>query len=977
MDNETFKKLIRYYLSCIDAEDAMSLQLRKNQEYESYIFIDDAKEKLFSDGLAELEVSITDKNQRSFINRKSASAEALADLYYGFPLFKDTKDILSPLFFVEADVSFTDSGSLHVLPRLSSITINRRHFVEGLSSEEVQRICDELEGEFGSFDARLSAAREYMASTLEGVRGEWIEKPILFRSNHGGMKKGLRFDLAGLLSKEGAHKEDTALQYLFEKNLKKIDVLEKNQPPILEVGLLNDQQEQAVLNGLTEPLSVVTGPPGTGKTQVVTTLLASAAYNEKSVLFASNNNMPVDGVYERLGQSTGVFGNWLMRLGNKEKTRDCNTDISSLLELLQTSNLSEFQIDEEQQELSNIDFEILKAHSSFKQAIKLQGEISDLHKKEKLLVHKLPEAWLNQFSNKDPDFLDNGLVEKLSSLSKTGFILWLRQKLTSVASFRKKHNHILTTLCDGEASLLGYKEFLLCDEAWDDAVKVSRETANLIATHQRWSNCVKRRRVLENKMAGHATTRDIIELKKKKLRISHVLLGKWWGKNIEGRVKQAIEATNTYFKEINNYDSGRSRRLQKSIITLKDFFPIWLVTNQSANSVMPLKAGLYDLVVIDEAGQCDIPSVLPLLYRAKHAVIIGDPHQFKHITQLKDKLESDIAKSAGIDEIADDWSFTRYSIFDRCYMSASATSFLKQHYRCHPNIIEFSNLNFYQGQLVEQVALSHFKNRLPIEEHGLIWRNVSGKAEKAKKGAWNPYEVRAIIEQFEAWNKKGLFADPDLSYGVVTPFRMQAFEVRKALWNCDWFQGVRGRFTVGTAHSFQGSECDVLLYSPVVSNGLDDYLVRFAASQEELINVSVTRAKNLLYIVGNMDACLAAPKDTPLYKLAAYAEMIRRQNKHPQNPIERKMSTLLEELELNYVPQYEFGEYRLDFLVNSHSGERYNVEVDGDIHLTASAIEHDERRDAFVKSKGLKILRFSARDVSYRPSLVKERLSRI
>ena len=64
-------------------------------------------------------------------------------------------------------------------------------------------------------------------------------------------------------------------------------------------------------------------------------------------------------------------------------------------------------------------------------------------------------------------------------------------------------------------------------------------------------------------------------------------------------------------------------------------------------------------------------------------------------------------------------------------------------------------------------------------------------------------------------------------------------------------------------------------------------------------------------------------------------------------------------------------------MLNSSSGERYDVEVDGDIHLTADAIKHDERRDAYVESKGLQILRFAARDVIHKPELIKERLARI
>jgi superfamily I DNA and/or RNA helicase len=62
--------------------------------------------------------------------------------------------------------------------------------------------------------------------------------------------------------------------------------------------------------------------------------------------------------------------------------------------------------------------------------------------------------------------------------------------------------------------------------------------------------------------------------------------------------------------------------------------PGWAVTSLSAKGRVPFESGLFDLVVIDEASQCDIASVLPLLFRAKRAVIIGDPQQLRHISRL-------------------------------------------------------------------------------------------------------------------------------------------------------------------------------------------------------------------------------------------------------------------------------------------------------------------------------------------------------
>ncbi|MFO0456774.1 MAG: AAA domain-containing protein, partial [Alphaproteobacteria bacterium] len=266
---------------------------------------------------------------------------------------------------------------------------------------------------------------------------------------------------------------------------------------------------------------------------------------------------------------------------------------------------------------------------------------------------------------------------------------------------------------------------------------------------------------------------------------------------------------------------------------------------------------------------------------------------------------------------------------------------------------------------------------LPIQETGLIWHHTAGTVVKEEKGAWNPAEVQKATEVFEKWAQQGLFTVPNLTYGIVTPFRRQVAELTKAFSGLPWFKAVEGRFTIGTAHSFQGSECDILVYSPVVAENMEKYLIKFASAQNDLVNVTVTRAKNLLYIIGDMNACQKISPDTPLYKLANYAEKLQKRIKHPLNFTERAFANILDELKLSYIPQYEIGQYRLDFLVNVASGQGYDIEIDGDIHLTADAVEHDARRDAYIKNHGLEVLRFAARDITHRPHIIKELLARI
>ncbi|MCC2666637.1 MAG: Superfamily and helicase and helicase subunit-like protein, partial [Gammaproteobacteria bacterium] len=797
------------------------------------------------------------------------------------------------------------------------------------------------------------------------------------RTTKGGTKDKLRYELMQIFKNADALSKQSALKFYVQGNKGTQQFESEKQPSILEISTLNEEQEDAVRKGLRAPLTVVTGPPGTGKTQVVTTLIASAIFDNQTVLFSSNNNMPVDGVYQRLGLSMKNLGNWTMRLGNQSKIEECQKKIASLLERMSGATFNHQDSIQEAAKFSEVEHEIQITLSGLEKARFLQKKVSDLYSKEVSFLQRLPENWQQQFNHQDPIFDNAAMVEKYRKHSTAGISLWLRRRIFGLDVFRQKHNALLKDIFSKDTGYTDLLGLALVDESWDEALEKARLTAEWIALHQSWSMCISQRRQLETKIAELPSVIDLKKLKEKKASISQNLLDKKWLGHISEHQKEATEAANNYFKDIDDLSPGRFKRMRKSFDPLARFFPIWISTNQSANNFLPLQEGLFDLVVIDEAGQCDIPSVIPLLYRAKRAVFIGDPKQFRHITLIKGPSEYAITKATGIEDVVDDWSFTRRSAFDRALSSTDCASFLRQHYRCHPDIIEFSNQIFYDGKLVTQTSLNKENNHLPIQGNSLIWHHTAGNIVKEQKSAWNPAEVSKVVEVFDKWAQQGLLIAPHLTYGIITPFRRQVEEFNKAFAKLPWFESVEDCFTIGTVHSFQGSECDILIYSPVLAENMEEHLVKFASAQSDLINVTVTRAKNLLYIIGDIDACQKISPDAPLYALANYAEKLRKRKRYPLNFAENELARILDELKLSYLPQYEIGQYRLDFLVNAVSGQAYDVEVDGDIHLTAEAVEHDARRDAYVRNQGFKVLRFTARDIIHRPQAIKEMLARI
>jgi hypothetical protein len=116
--------------------------------------------------------------------------------------------------------------------------------------------------------------------------------------------------------------------------------------------------------------------------------------------------------------------------------------------------------------------------------------------------------------------------------------------------------------------------------------------------------------------------------------------------------------------ELNNGDMGNSqlayeyKRIERLLTRL---MPICAVTSLSARGRLPFSSGCYDLVIIDEASQCDIASIIPLLFRAKRAVIIGDPHQLKHITTMTRQQDRELVEKHEIDAL---FSYCIHSLFD-------------------------------------------------------------------------------------------------------------------------------------------------------------------------------------------------------------------------------------------------------------------------------------------------------------------------
>jgi very-short-patch-repair endonuclease len=350
--------------------------------------------------------------------------------------------------------------------------------------------------------------------------------------------------------------------------------------------------------------------------------------------------------------------------------------------------------------------------------------------------------------------------------------------------------------------------------------------------------------------------------------------------------------------------------------------------------------------------------------------------------EREEPIETELAAEHGLANLVSTWSHNSRSLYNLAEevnaKAGNQIGFLAEHYRSHPEIIEFSNKAFYQGRLVLRTRINCLKERIGDQQLGVIWHDTPGVVPQSARSAWNTAEIAGVLKLLSQWHANGFLGKPNLKFGVVTPFRLQMEKMIERIKQAPWYTEVSKQLTVGTAHQFQGDECDVMIFSPVVAKGMLPSLVRWVSETDQLLNVAITRARAVLHVVGDMNAILEAGG-----KLGDFAATVRAGivttsgEQQTESPTEQAVADMLRELNIWHKAQYDIGRYRLDFLVVSPMGTRYDLEVDGRGHLTDDAVRSDEIRDAAVRQQGLKVFRIDARDVFRHPDAVKMKLERL
>ena len=793
-------------------------------------------------------------------------------------------------------------------------------------------------------------------------------RAVLFAGTRSPFTYGLEIELRKFLDVDEARIKDTALGlWLRGGNL---DAGAAEDQPILEVVPLNSEQRQAVVQGLSAPLTVVTGPPGTGKSQVVTSLLTNVAWQGGCVLFASKNNHAVDVVESRVN-GLGLHP-LLLRLGKEEHhARIAEILSTGLAESPAPDAAARYAWISRAHEEDRARFlAIQREIASF---VKLRNAVDDLERAAEPARAMFGKERFAALRTADLDAIRRRLQ---AAATRMGRLLRRFERANEGASeLRSAAETLGVAFPNGDSSL----------DLWENFRSEMSDRLEWAARAQAyWQALDRLRAATPIEHLACDLTRIAEESAHNSLELWQTFLRLWpsrWNPEHRKLLSEYVSLLQMIASG-DHYDEGAGRRVFRRYYSLfpqvAKILPCWAVTSLSARGRLPFEPALFDVVVIDEASQCDIASALPLLYRAKRAVIIGDPLQLKHVSTVAPQEDRMLVAAHGLVEGNAAWAYSVNSLFDlaRSLCRHEDIVSLRDHHRSHRDIISFSNRHFYRGGL--RIATDHDALKRPQEAGPAVrWVNVRGKVVRPTGGgALNAVEADAVVQE-----GRKLVVERGYSgaIGVVTPFRAQANRIRTLVHQDQELarQLAALQFVVDTVHGFQGDERDVIFFSPVVSAGVGDSTLRFLKGHPNLFNVAVTRARSELVAIGDRQAAL----DSGVGYLASFAEYShdlasmdssspQAQELGPEYPVvthpelvsdwERTFYRAMYAAGLRPVPQYDEAPYTLDFAL--FDGERrLDVEIDGENYhrnWDGELCRRDQIRSRRLTDLGWDIMRF-------------------
>jgi very-short-patch-repair endonuclease len=408
--------------------------------------------------------------------------------------------------------------------------------------------------------------------------------------------------------------------------------------------------------------------------------------------------------------------------------------------------------------------------------------------------------------------------------------------------------------------------------------------------------------------------------------------------------------------------------------------PVWIMSPDDVARLFPCYADLFDVVIVDEASQVDLPSIVPIAYRAKKLVIFGDTKQMQsqRFAFMSRNVAIEAWQQFGMDRLDPDGKLhpVQQSLLNLGTLHAEEENLLDEHFRSLPPIIDFSNERWYDGRLRIMTDPEH--KRFGSPDQPIIELHHVEEGIISNGGQENELEARALVDLLSR-----MVVDPDYadaSIGVLCLFEEQVALVNDLVADAiDIAEWEEHDLVVVNPDGFQGDERDVILYSLSWDNKVMPQAALSArqadsAQVQGMLNVAFTRARDEIHIFHSAPVAtfgMAGGKAGALGGWMAHcAEVqagggVRGSARHGRvdSEFEAEVAEALRARGVTVLHQYPACGFSID-LVCALDGVRVAVECDGELYHVD---EHgdlrveDVERQAILERAGWVVLRIPYR----------------
>ena len=564
----------------------------------------------------------------------------------------------------------------------------------------------------------------------------------------------------------------------------------KNKSLIFPFGC-NNSQFKAVSTAMKNQVSIIQGPPGTGKTQTILNIIANLLMNNKTVLIVSNNNDATANVYEKLSSEKYGLG-FICATHGKRKNLE---DFLRSQQRFYPSYLKEWS-----NQLPTMSVLLDDKIKHLGKYFEANEKISSIHTELASL-----EIERKYFDSETHDtYSSKKLLKK-----KSAILMDLLQKIQFIYT-EKERLGFFTKLKLKTGFGIGVSKFWNTDA--EKAIETIKAAYYPLKKSELEKELIDNEKIVEGFDPSEVYSSCLVTLQ-------NVIANRYSKKTERTQFKDGKEIYFNPAAFVNEY-------------------PVILSTTFSSRATIGQGAEfLFDYVIMDEASQVDIVTGALALSCAKNAVVVGDKMQLPNvIEESKKKTVQELFEKTGLPE---GYNYIKSFLASLEFvLPDTPQTLLREHYRCHPKIINFCNQQFYGGKLL-----------IMTEDKGEedVLQAVKTVPGNFCKDHYNQRQIDVIKDEILPRYSESEKA----SLGIIAPYNNQTDAIKAQLPNID----------AATVHKYQGREKDNIIISTV-----DNEITSFA-DDANMLNVAISRAKKKLAIVisGNKQ-----PENSNLMALLKY-----------------------------------------------------------------------------------------------------------